>query len=168
MELVKSSQVENILCLPVQENEVEEIIYHIVPGIIELIRRIERQSKGKCAGLAAPQVGIRKKFFVRYNRSKYDITKDEYRVYFNSYYIKKSDKTTMSLEGCYSYDSGKKQNYIKRYKRIIFFGYEWDIEQKKLIKFKRKIDNWEAIVLQHEIDHCGNGDGQLSKTIFCR
>lgn len=168
MELVKSREVENIICLPVKENEVEEIVYKIVPGIIELIERIERQTKSRCAGLAAPQVGIKKKFLVRKQNRRVNISKIIYSIYFNSKYKNKSDKRTKSLEGCYSYNMGKKQNYVDRWKRIMFHGYEWNIKQKKLTPVKMRLSGWEAIIMQHEIDHHGNGDKDTSKTIFCR
>jgi len=153
MELVTPEEVEGIKCIEVIPGECEEILNKIVPEIIDLIKRVDKiNKKSKCLGLAAPQVGIKKKFFVKY------IWNGLYKTYFNGWYINNGSSRVMNKEGCYSYNVGRDYWTAKRWKSIIFFH---DVfEEGKLIPHKTKFKGLDGFVIQHECDHL------IGRTIF--
>lgn len=168
MKLIPSKEIENVLCEEVQENEVKEIIEVTAPEIIlfikDLNKKIMKQGYG-CHGLAAIQLGIFKKFFVRYygQQNKEDV----FDIIFNAWYVNYNSSRFQNKEGCFSYDLGKKIAIVKRWKKIIMFHDEWDYKNNKFKRRqKRKLMGVDAVVVQHEIQHHGNGKGVLSQTIF--
>ena len=99
-------------------------------------------------GLAAPQIGINKRFFAVY----YINDNDEEVKYglINPKIISSSVKkcALRSGEGCLSVKNDR-PGYAYRYYKITLRAY--DVFQKKVIDIKAK--GFDAIVLQHEYDH---------------
>src|SRR5271157_2390447 len=107
LELVESKEVEKIECLEVSEIE--------APVLIKLGEiMIQKCASWGGIGLAAPQVGVKKKMFV------WQIGEDErggasFQIVFNPKYFKNGKEIKM-LEGCLSY---KDDHYlVDRYKYI--------------------------------------------------
>ena len=96
-------------------------------------------------GIAAPQVGIKKKFFVSKN------PEGGFDVYFNAFYTQDASPTTVQ-EGCLTYGKDNKV-VVKRYKAIKLIHDAYDPAKKTLTKQFKKVRGTEAIVLQHEADH---------------
>lgn len=88
----------------------------------------------KGAGLAAPQVGINKRFFI-----------DRYGVYINPEIVS-FDTLTESTEGCLSIPGVIKT--ISRYANIEMKYYDTKMNLQRI-----HVSNFRAFVFQHEIDH---------------
>ena len=138
--LVSSEEVEGIKCEEVLPEEVEHIIDAIVPQMKGILK-VEEHG----IGLAAPQVGIKKKFFIAWDQEAKD-----WLPYFNAFYVKASDSRVKMSEGCLSYKSGNSK-VIKRYKSIKLIHDEWD--GKNLTRKRKTLRGIPAIVMQHECDH---------------
>lgn len=154
MELADKDFVESCVPEEVLEEEAQNIVDTIVPEMIEMAEEKE------ALGLAAPQVGIPKKFFIAR-----DLNTRQLHVYFNALYFKDSTARVQMQEGCLSYP-GDGTAVVKRNKRIKMMYSVF--ENGKLVPKTKKIRGEQAIVFQHEIDHCGNGKSTLPKTIFSR
>lgn len=98
-------------------------------------------------GLAAPQIGITERFFAIHTYDEYD--KLYSTVLFNPKIIAHSENRTYlpTGEGCLSVDE-EKPGLVPRYQRITVRGY--DIDGNEIVW---KVDDFIAIVCQHEIDH---------------
>ena len=98
-------------------------------------------------GLAAPQIGIKKKMIAIYFQDEDKIVKH---ALVNPRIISNSTKlcALSGGEGCLSV-KGDKKGYVYRYYKITVKAY--DALQKKDVTFTAR--GYEAIVLQHEIDH---------------
>jgi len=138
--LSPKEDVEGCICEPVLASEVDEIMEKYVPDMEAILR----ETGG--LGIAAPQVGIKKKFFV----VKKPVG-DGYDTYFNCFYTKEANVTTVQ-EGCLTYGKGNMAE-VKRYKAIKLIHEEYDPDKKTLTKKFKKVKGHEAIVLQHETDH---------------
>jgi len=149
LNLVPSEEVENIICEDVTQEDVADILTYVIPQMIGICAALNGY------GLAAPQVGIKKKFFIIYNQDKKDFD-----IYFNMKYFKDGSRSA-SKEGCLSYDSGKRQNVVKRYKSIKIVGQELDSNM-NLIDCSFKESGIKSIAFQHEIDHL------YGRTIFTK
>lgn len=90
MELSPPEIVENAICSFVTDQEVQDILDNIVPQMLEILNANE----GK--GLAAPQVGIMKKFFIMIMDDK------KYKVFFNPAYYATGSRTK-TQEACLTY-----------------------------------------------------------------
>lgn len=137
--LVASSEVEYAQCEDVKPEEVQKILDIYVPQM----KGILKAENGY--GLAAPQVGIKKKFFIAWNQAKQD-----YIPYFNAFYITNGSSRVKMTEGCLSYPRGNSTT-VKRFKSIKLIHEIWNGE-----KFTKKSDTMkgpEAIAMQHECDH---------------
>lgn len=154
IELVDSKDIEYITCEEVTQEEVKDIITYVVPQMEGIVSSL------KGYGLAAPQVGIKKKFFIMMNE------KNKYDLYFNAKYFKEGSRYK-STEGCLSYDLGKRYNEVKRYKGIKA-SYQTLDENGRLVNKTEKMKGLRARGFQHETDHCGNGPEALSITIFTK
>lgn len=147
MKLVKPIEIEYIDCKPVSSADAKQILEYDVPDMI----KITEEHNG--AGLAAPQVGIRKRFFVmKFN--------GEWRTFFNPTLVKIDSTKIKDKEGCLNYGEGKKFVDIKRFKRVMLIYEEWSNIKETLLKKKGTFFDFDARVVQHEVDHL-NG-----KTIF--
>ena len=147
IKIVDSKEVEGAVCSDVSADEVDVIVKEVIPEMSKILFEMNG------AGLAAPQVGIKKKFFIIRN------DKNAF-VFFNARYAKDSDGKVTNEEGCLSYDAGKKHIPIKRFKKVLVMWDEWD--GKAFIRRSQKFNGMTAVVFQHEIDHI-NGT-----TIFTR
>ena len=94
-------------------------------------------------GLAAPQVGIYKKFFVM------ETLENTYEVMINPIFFPVDKKISGIIEGCLSYPD---ENYLlQRFKNIraVYYG----IGGGKLKKITKNFSGEKAYVFQHELDH---------------
>lgn len=149
MELIESYKVENIICSDVKESETKDIIKNVIPDVTIFIKELNKKLKKiNCVGLAAPQWGDFRKYFIRY----YEY--DKYNVIFNARYINNHSSKIQSTEGCFSYDLGKKLNTVRRWKSIILLCDIWSFEKDELIKKQKiKLQGIDSIVIQHEVNH---------------
>jgi len=106
---------------------------------------MEAMIKAPGVGLAANQVGILKQIVTIDYEDKESNKKVNY-VLFNPSIIKYSDETVVMEEGCLSLP--EQYADVERPKEIVV---EYINENKKTIK--KKIDGYQARILQHEIDH---------------
>lgn len=98
-------------------------------------------------GLAGPQIGINKKFFVAFST-----TITEWKLYINPKYKPlNSDNTIQDTEGCLTYGTDK--YLVTRYPKIIA---EWQkiTPDNELKTITRELEGLDAVVFQHETDHC--------------
>ena len=141
MILSDKSEVESCRCKNISEKEISNYEKKIIPEMKILMY----QKFG--IGLAAPQVGINRTFFVM----KYG---NEIISCYNPSWKPKSNKRAMSTEGCLTYPRSM-QNTQLRYKIIIArFTDSTGIVQ------ELKLRGMDAVVFQHESDHL------IGKTIF--
>lgn len=145
MILQPPEKVENVVCKALPEDP--ELIKEIIDGnTISQMMVLMNQHGG--IGLAAPQVGIKKRFFLAFLPEK-----GRMRLFINPSYEpaeSASDSKIDSEEGCVTYP--KENLYIiNRHstinvKYLIFDagGLRW---------MKETLDDIDAVVFQHEVDH---------------
>ena len=145
MELSDKSEVENCRCKSFSDMHMFSEIEKYEKNIIPEMQILMYEKFG--IGLAAPQVGINRTFFIM----KYG---DQIMSCYNPSWKPKNNKRSMSTEGCITYLFTERNTQL-RYKIIIarFVNSEGVIQELKL----RGMD---AIVFQHESDHL------IGKTIF--
>ncbi|MFA6369265.1 MAG: peptide deformylase [Candidatus Shapirobacteria bacterium] len=108
------------------------------------------------AGLAAPQIGLSKRFF-----GSKELGKGEVKVFINPKIEKiygdkvfpklvdENGKEEDFLEGCLSFPG-----FYGTVKRFLKIDVSWDeIEKGKLVRKNKSLGGFEAIVWQHESDH---------------
>lgn len=92
---------------------------------------------GQILGLAAPQIGITKRFFLALEK-----------LYINPEITERSKETYTAKEGCYSLERNKFDYEVKRHDWVIMKwqdrGQNWH---------EKKFEGFPAQVLQHEHDH---------------
>ncbi len=145
LHLSPPKDVENVVCKSVPFLDRDSVIQSAIPQMISLM--INRGG----VGLAAPQVGIPAKFFIARLPGLSPNPKDERRiaVIFDPEY-RSNGKQHNSDEGCLTYP--KRVYRVKRYKTIKV-KYTNHLGQ----ELSAKLHGDDAIVFQHECDHCGNG-----------
>lgn len=149
MTLAKPRYVENAVCISVSS---PKDIIDLNTTIKEMIE-ICRLNNG--AGLAAPQVGIRQKFFIAFNSDR------EWRLFINPHYVPIGNEKYNTIEGCLTYGPGV-HYLVQRYKKVQAI---WQEIQNGILVDKTKIlEDVFAQIFQHETDHCGNGN-ESGKTI---
>jgi peptide deformylase len=138
MKLVNKNLVENCKCEKVDLSEIREI-----EKIADKMFKLMFDNNG--IGLAAPQVGIFKRFFIIKN-----FQGDGYELIINPEIIWKSNKLSQSREGCLTYNNGlvKPSWVVKRPKSIIAKYYEGAGHYAE-----KRISKLTAQVFQHEYDH---------------
>ena len=120
-------------------------VTEVTPRIRELIDDMfETMYEANGVGLAAPQVGIRKRIVV------VDVTGEDPVALINPV-ILKSDGEQTGYEGCLSVPG--KTGIVTRANHVIVEAYNENME-----KFTIEAEELMARALQHEIDHC---DGKL-------
>jgi peptide deformylase len=129
----------------VEESEISTIVAELIPGMIEIINTEETLG----LGLAAPQIGVNKKFFIMRtgSDSAYGFDKSKISVIFNPE-IKKvvGDKHIVFREGCLSVPD--KMCIVARAKEIkVKYTDEFGKSQKRTFK------GTDSVVFQHEFDH---------------
>lgn len=141
MTLVDKSEVEGVRCKDVPQESIRKGDYeNTFSDMKHFIAELH------CAGLAAPQVGIKRTFFMMWYGNKI-------LTCINPSWEPKGDKQTLSDEGCLTY--GRKKNKMLRYKMIK--AKFQDESGKEIILRLRAFD---AFVFQHECDHL------IGETIF--
>jgi len=122
---------------------------------IEDLKKI-LQDGDNAAGLAAPQIGVNKRFFGSKELGKKEVLvvinpKIE-KVYGEKVYPKLVDENNKEedfLEGCLSFPG-----FFGTVKRFLKIDASWDeIEKGRLIRKNKSLTGFEAIVWQHESDH---------------
>lgn len=138
MKLVPAEEIEGIVCEAVLEEE--------APEVLELAgEMIKFCHEKKGIGLAAPQIGINKRFFVWLDGI------DKWQLAINPIFFPDGKKKVELLERCLSYPD--KYYKIERYKRITAVFYNLDAKTGKLKKFSRQLSGDKAWVFQHEAQH---------------
>lgn len=137
IELVDANLIENIISKDVIEDELDEVI------------KIGEEMINFCAenghlGLAAPQIGIFKNFFV------FSPKKQIYQIIINPN-IYPTRKVIHTIEACLSYPG--KQFYVSRYKYISTTFYGKNAKTNKMQKVNQKFSGDAAIIFQHEYNH---------------
>ena len=123
------------------------------------IENLKKTLKGSnnAAGLAAPQIGLNKRFFGSKELGKGGnvlvfINPKIEKSYGEKVFPKIVDENKKEedfLEGCLSFPK-----YFGTVKRFLNIDVSWDeIKEVNLIRKKRKLSGFEAIVWQHESDH---------------
>jgi peptide deformylase len=136
-DLVEHKKIEGVSCNIVNTEECVEITNKYISDMKSILLR-----KTNNVGLAAPQIGINKRF-VLFKEN------EEFILVFNPEYYPSTGKKIRSHEGCLSYPD--KTNYVARWSRVNvkYFIYEGG-ELKQKIK---SLNGIKSIVWQHEIDH---------------
>lgn len=147
----KPVDVENVVCEDVVASEITEEHIDLTRKMLRLLASING------LGLAAPQIGINKKFFVYW-----DTRQNVPHVCYNSKYYG-SGKKSAWVEKCLTY--GKLSFAIRRFKYIQAVWWEYDPDLKSLVKRTRALRDLEAEVFQHETDHL-NGKTIATEGIF--
>jgi len=106
---------------------------------------MEAMIKAPGVGLAANQVGVLKQIVTINFEDKENDNKSNY-ILFNPSIIKYSKETVIMEEGCLSLP--EQYADVERPKNIVL---EYIDENKQTVK--RKVNGYEARILQHEIDH---------------
>lgn len=153
MKLAEIDFVENCETEEVSVDEAIEYVENVVPEMIKILEEKDG------LGLAAPQIGIAKKFFVARN-----IETGEFSTYFNAKYFKDNKTRIQMEESCLSYPDYKPTK-VKRFKRIKMI-YQV-LEDGNLVEKQAKFSSPQGVVFQHEIDHCGNSTSK-PKTIYMK
>jgi peptide deformylase len=149
LQLVAPELIEDCICEPIQENEVQEMI--------ELGKRmIEFCVIKGSVGVSCPQLGIFKKMFV------FRKTEDSFQIVINPTFYPISKKPIKVLEGCMSYPD--KSYLVERFREIQATFYLW--ERGLFIKRGYTLTGNKSIIFQHENLHVGKfGTDNLGKTI---
>jgi len=149
LKLAEKEFVEKCTPLEVTVEEAKDFVENVIPKMEEMI-------KEKGLGIAAPQIGIEKKFFIAK-----DLKTNKFYPYFNAYYFRGNGSRVKMEEGCLSYPNNG-NNIVKRFKSIKMFYQRF--ENDKLINEVKNIKGDQAIVFQHECDHIAD----KPKTIFTK
>ena len=146
MKLVSPKLVENCKCEPVDISEIDEIMK-------TADKMFELMTAKNGIGLAAPQIGIFKRFFIMKNFSGPGC-----QLIINPVISWKSDKTGSFKEGCLTYNTPSENPhwYVRRPKSIIA---SWWLSDGS--GMSKKMSSLTAQVFQHEFQHL---DGITIKT----
>ena len=131
----------------VEDVECEDIVLaDITPEHIDLTKRmLKLLAEINGLGLAAPQIGIKKKFFVYWD-SRDNVPHCCYNA---KYYI--GQGKAVWGERCLTY--GQLVFAIKRYKSVQAVWWEYDADKHELVKRTKRLRGLEAEIFQHETDH---------------
>lgn len=137
MKIIHFSHIEGVECEDVLEDEIAEV-YALTNEMVKFCH------KEQGIGLAAPQIGVFKKFFIWLDGDKWSLA-------INPTYFPDKKNTINLMERCLSYP--ERYFKVKRYKRISAVFYNIDGKTGKLKKYSRKLSGDRAWVFQHECDH---------------
>jgi len=140
VKLVEAKKVEGCKCIPVDD-------FEQVKKDADKMKKIMVDNHG--IGLAAPQVGILKRFFIMKDYRLKGIV-----LIINPQVIKPSEKIGTFREGCLTYPGT--EFIIKRPKQVLVSWFN-----SEGVEMHRKLSGKEAQVFQHEFDHL---DGISCKT----
>lgn len=142
------NEVENVICDEVTAADMTDNFIEMTRKMLRLIADIG------ASGLAAPQIGVKKRVFVYWDKRD-----NNPRVCYNPKYYKDT-YTTQYIEKCLTY--GPLNFLVKRYKAIQAVWYEWNPTAQEFTKRTKKLSGREAEIFQHETDHL---DGKTVATI---
>lgn len=131
--------VENVECEEVTIDDITEEHLDLTKRMLKFLSDVNGM------GLAAPQVGIEKRFFVYW-----DETLKPHAIYNPKFYPAEKKKETW-VEKCLTY--GDQGFRVDRYKYISAVWWEYDPEKKELYKVTKRLRGLNAHVFQHETDH---------------
>lgn len=126
-------------CVKVEEKEIEEL-HDIAKDMIETC------IKEGGIGLAAPQVGINKNFFI------YSPDGAEFFIVINPVWFPLERKKIKSIEQCLSLNK-EDYYYVERFKSITVKYFSLSPDKSKFVEVVRRLSKDEAVVFQHEADH---------------
>ncbi len=136
----KPEDVEHVICTEMTLEDITDEHIDLTKRMLKLLASING------LGLAAPQIGIKKTFFVYW-----ETRQNRPHVCYNpKYYGVGKPKQTWG-EKCLTY--GDLLFAIKRYKDVQAVWYEYDPDTKSFVKVTRALRGLEAEVFQHETDH---------------
>jgi peptide deformylase len=142
---------------PILRQKTEEI-KEVDKNLLKEIKDLKKILKNgeNAAGLAAPQIGLNRKFF-----GSKELGKGEVQIFINPKIEKKYGEKIYPklvdekkeeqdfLEGCLSFP-----NFFGTVKRLLKIDVSWqDFEKRKLVIKHKSLEGFEAIVWQHESDH---------------
>ena len=140
--------------------KVTEVDERLLADVADLVEVLESNEHG--AGLAAPQIGIERRFFgikeLKSKKVKVVINPEITGVWGKKDWIKLKSEAVSGedkvkdedfLEGCLSFPNI--YGTVKRWLKIQVSGAV--IKHKKLVPFMKELHGFEAIVFQHELDH---------------
>lgn len=108
-------------------------------------------TKENGVGLSAVQVGIPWKLFIIRTAN------DRYKYHIDCEYSPVGEAKLLSIEGCLSLRDLKRNLLffqVERYKKVLVAGFELlSDDELKVVPFSAELDDLDAIVYQHEIDH---------------
>ena len=133
--------------------EIKKVDKKLITELETLIKQLEKAENG--AGLAAPQIGISKRFFgIKDGEKKVKIfINPKIKMTFGERIYPKmvveKEKEQDFLEGCLSFP-----NFFGTVKRWLKISVEWmELVDEKLVSKTKELTGFEAIVWQHEADH---------------
>ena len=134
-------------CVLVQAEETEEVIVYDFNDVSENDKLVEQYGIRPGVGIAAPQVGVNKNFFVVCYEEEENVFKDY--VLINPKLVSHSEELIYAGggEGCLSVNRDV-EGIIPRYARVTFEGFD---ENGKKVKYRVREEL--AIAFQHEMDH---------------
>ena len=141
MKLVDKLEVEAVGCYDVPEKEIPRYEFSVIPDMKSILRTFGAM------GLAAPQVGIKRKFFI----FKYG---NEVISCYNPEWKPNTKKQSLSTEGCLTYNPGRERTLLRHKMIAVCFTDGMGIQR------RMKLRGTDAVVFQHECDHL------IGKTIF--
>lgn len=147
---------------PILENVSVEVNLPLASNDLELIRQMFATVKDIGVGLAAPQVGVNKRFFIVHLSGDKNLTKESRSnpdfVVINPNITFKSQVQTDLIEGCLSFPEEfyriiRPSNILIEFTTISNTLQFVKGEEPIYKKAKLKATNWLARILQHEFDH---------------
>lgn len=132
---------------------IEKVDKKLISELEILIKQLELAENG--AGLAAPQIGISKRFFgIKDHNKKVTVfinpkVKETFGERIYPKIIDEKEKDQDFLEGCLSFP-----DFFGTVKRWLKISVEWsELIDGKLVSKMKQLAGFEAIVWQHESDH---------------
>lgn len=138
MILAKPRYVENAVCVSISSSK--DIVD--LDNIIKEMKEICRLNNG--VGLAAPQVGIRQRFFIAFSSDR------DWKLFCNPHYVPIGKEKYDVIEGCLTYGPGV-HYLVQRYKKIQAIWQE--IQNGVLVDKTKVLEDVFAQIFQHETDH---------------
>jgi peptide deformylase len=139
MVLAKPRYVENAVCVSISSPKDIVNLDNTIKDMIEICRLHNG------VGLAAPQVGIRQRFFIAFSSDK------EWKLFINPRYVPIGNEKYNTIEGCLTY--GPEPHYlVQRYEKVQAIWQE--IQNRILVDKTKVLEGVFAQIFQHETDHC--------------
>ncbi|MCA1806502.1 MAG: peptide deformylase [Actinobacteria bacterium] len=143
--------VENVDCKEMTVDDITEEHVDLTKRMLRFLTDING------LGLAAPQIGLQKRFFVYWDENVRP------HVIYNAKYYPHQKKKESWVEKCLTY--GDLQFGVSRYKYIAAVWWEYDPDSHELYKVMKKLLGQDAQVFQHETDHINSRTIALHGTV---